>query len=200
VGSEERNRGGEVPVLPRCRRVHRSAQVTLEGPDYTTLRLENRGQQALEHLAILQVEGDRAAWQTVPTLDGGASRTVALEARAGFARLREARDQASTYLRAGLVSEGLYPAEASAMIKTWEAAWFRESGARVLYVLPRPWTDAALPLYLAPAPRELVRVMVGRAEVITPERESALLQQIVRFGYGNAEERAEAIRETGRSG
>lgn len=42
------------------------------------------------------------------------------------------------------------------------------------YYAARKATDATLPLTLDPKPSELVRVMVGRVEVITPELESSV--------------------------
>src|SRR5204863_4048766 len=63
---------------------------------------------------------------------------------------------------------------------------FQEDGVRVLYVLPRVWTDAALPMKLDPAPRELVRVMVGRAEVITPDAELSLRSALNAVRTGEA--------------
>jgi hypothetical protein len=73
-----------------------------------------------------------------------------------------------------LVAEGLYEKEARAMIATWRDTWF-EDGLRVFYLTPRRTTDEVLPLTLKPAPQKLVRVLVGRAEVVTPEMESALV-------------------------
>jgi len=73
-----------------------------------------------------------------------------------------------------LIEEGLYEKEAAAMIKTWEDHWFDE-GLRVFYPLPQAETDAILPLTLEPQPAELVRVLVGRVEVITPEIEREVL-------------------------
>src|SRR5687768_4370340 len=70
-----------------------------------------------------------------------------------------------TSVQEALVSEGLYEREATAMVKTWEDSWFGEQGLRVLYVLPRAWTDRTLPLSIEPKPKEIVRVMVGRAEM-----------------------------------
>jgi hypothetical protein len=69
-----------------------------------------------------------------------------------------------------LVREGLYAREADAMIKTWRTDWF-EPGTRVFYIVPRAETDRILPITLDPKPAELVRVMVGRIEVVTPEME-----------------------------
>jgi hypothetical protein len=64
-----------------------------------------------------------------------------------------------------LVAEGLYDAEARAMIDTWRDTWSAD-GVRVLYLVPRAFTDAVLPLRIAPAPADMVRVLVGRAELI----------------------------------
>ena len=79
-----------------------------------------------------------------------------------------------------LVGRGLYEKEARAMIKTWRDSWFEE-GLRVFYILPRKTTDSILPIAIEPRPAELTRVMVGRLEVVTPETEATLRQQIARL-------------------
>ncbi len=76
-----------------------------------------------------------------------------------------------------LVEEGLYEKEARAMIKTWRDSWFEE-GLRIFYVVPRKAVDGILPITIEPAPKELVRVLVGRMEIITPEMERAIQQQV----------------------
>ncbi len=76
-----------------------------------------------------------------------------------------------------LISKGLYKKEAKAMIETWKDSWFEE-GLRVFYILSRKSTDQILPLKVEPKPRETVRVMVGRAEIITPEMESDVRKQV----------------------
>jgi len=91
-----------------------------------------------------------------------------------------------------LVSEGLYPKEAKAMIETWKDSWFEE-GLRVFYVLSRKSTDKILPLKIEPRPKEIVRVMVGRAEVITPEMEEDVRKQVGRLRSGSAETREEVL-------
>src|SRR5207253_7057312 len=73
-------------------------------------------------------------------------------------------------LKQTLVASGLYEKEADAMIKTWRTSWFEE-GTRVFYVLPRQTTDAILPITIVPRQVELVRVLVGRAEVVNPALE-----------------------------
>jgi hypothetical protein len=79
-----------------------------------------------------------------------------------------------------LVHHGLYKKEAEAMIKTWEDSWFEE-GFRVLYVLPRQRTDAILPLEITPKPNKLVRVLVGRMEIMTREDTDQIFELLTRL-------------------
>jgi hypothetical protein len=86
------------------------------------------------------------------------------------------------------------------MVKTWDDSWFAEQGIRVLYTLPRTWTDRTLPLTLDPKPREVVRVMVGRAELITPSMEWDLLKQIVRYSEASVPAREQIVFDTQKLG
>ena len=70
----------------------------------------------------------------------------------------------------------------------------------MFYTLPRAWTDRILPLTLDPSPSEIVRVMVGRAELITPAMEWDLMKQVVRYSDGDDKTRARAVEETRRLG
>lgn len=49
----------------------------------------------------------------------------------------------------------------------------------MLYIVPRPATDALLPIRITPQPTELVRTMVGRIEVLTPSAEQATLDEVL---------------------
>ena len=80
-------------------------------------------------------------------------------------------------LKLTLIASGLYEKEADAMIKTWRNSWF-EAGLRIFYVLPRRTTDEVLPISIQPEPSQLVRVLVGRTELITPEMEKAVRKQV----------------------
>jgi hypothetical protein len=77
-------------------------------------------------------------------------------------------------LVADLVEFGLYQKEALAMVETWHDSWF-EDGMRVFYVVPRPQTDALLPLKIAPVPDAIARVFVGRVEVLSPWTRQTIL-------------------------
>ncbi len=90
-----------------------------------------------------------------------------------------------------LTGEGLYPREAKAMINTWRDSWFEE-GLRVFYVLTRKTTDKLLPLTVTPQPKEVVRVLIGRAEVITPEMEQNVKRQVSLLRSSSAKVREQA--------
>ena len=66
-----------------------------------------------------------------------------------------------------LMDQGLYPDEARAMIETWRDSWFEE-GTRIIYIVPRTFVDRILPLSIDPPPSQIVRVFVGRLEIMTP--------------------------------
>jgi hypothetical protein len=72
-----------------------------------------------------------------------------------------------------LVSQGLFPDEAHAMLETWKDSWFEE-GSRVIYILPRQFVDSVLPLTITPAPEQLTRIFVGRLELVTPATQQAV--------------------------
>src|SRR5262249_32051025 len=69
-----------------------------------------------------------------------------------------------------LVRQVLYPDEAHAMVQTWQRSWFEE-GSRLFYIVPRRFVDTTLPLTIEPVPAQVVRVFVGRLELITPATE-----------------------------
>ncbi len=77
------------------------------------------------------------------------------------------------------------------MIETWKDSWFEE-GLRVFYILPTAATNEILPLRVAPQPKETVRVLVGRTEIITPEIEQDVKRQVVLLRSTSAKVREQA--------
>lgn len=67
-------------------------------------------------------------------------------------------------MHTALVHEGLFADEATAMLETWEEAYFKAPGTRVFFLVPRQWVDHYLPLDIS-LPAEIERVMVGRIEL-----------------------------------
>jgi hypothetical protein len=112
-----------------------------------------------------------------------------------FGALRDVRKLAMHDMARALVNAGLYEKEARAMVDTWQDQWFAEEGTRVLYLLPHAWTDRTLPLQISPQPDRVVRVMVGRAELITPSVEREIAEQILTFQSGDAKAKAQAVAE-----
>lgn len=140
---------GTFPI-PLSTQVDESGKITVANlggePVPSVIVFENRGGHIGYRMAgTLEKEGTLNA----PWLDGN------------FANLRED-------LEAALVSRGLYPKEAHAMVETWRDSWFEE-GSRLIYLVPRATVDTILPLQVEPAPSEIVRVFVGRIELLTPE-------------------------------
>lgn len=91
-------------------------------------------------------------------------------------------------LEEALRDQELYLKEAEAMIRTWRDSWFEE-GVRVFYIVPRKVTDSVLPLTIEPRPKELVRVLVGRVEILTPEMEQAIRDLVEKLGDDSIESR-----------
>lgn len=98
-----------------------------------------------------------------------------------------------------LVSQGLYEKEADAMLNTWGDSWFEE-GLRVFYIMPRTATDLVLPLVIDPKPSELVRVLVGRNELITPQMEANVGRQVLKLYDPSNSIRQAALKEINKYG
>jgi hypothetical protein len=101
-------------------------------------------------------------------------------------------DQALSALERVLRAQGLYEKESQAMLATWRDSWF-EDGLRVFYVLPRAETDRVLPLSIDPQPAELVRVLVGRTEILTPERQARIADLARKLADASPSARRDAL-------
>jgi hypothetical protein len=97
---------------------------------------------------------------------------------------------------AALVAEKLYEKEAAAMVNTWRNSWFGEQGTRLFYLLPADLTNEILPLTIEPQPAEIVRVMVGRMEIMRPADE-ARIRNLVKQSASDRESAAKAAAELG---
>lgn len=76
-------------------------------------------------------------------------------------------DSLSTHLEAILVRQGLFPDEAHAMVQTWQDSWFEE-GSRLIYIVPQDFVNSILSVAIRPQPSQILRVFVGRLEIVTP--------------------------------
>ena len=146
--------------------------------------MKNPGKDEIAHLIVFENRGGKLGYRLIDGFKG----EITLERPP----LDRNIDSLLQDLKQVLVRSGLYEKEAAAMIKTWRNSWFEE-GLRVFYVLPRQLTDAVLPIKIDPGPAELVRVLVGRAEVITPEMEKSVQNEVRRLS-----DPSPGVRETAR--
>lgn len=156
------------------------------------LRISTTNAHPIKDLFVLTVRNGKARWQQVASVSTAREGSVKLDARP-FEPLVKAQRSIAAPMKTALVRHGLYEREAQAMVDTWKSQWFAEEGIRVLYLLPAPWTDEALPLQITPEPDDVVRVMVGRAELITPSMEWELIRQVARYSTGAPADRGEAV-------
>jgi hypothetical protein len=119
----------------------------------------NTRQDALGDLMLFENRDGAIAYQAATVVDGTFT----------FNRLEPMEESASPHadLERMLVAHGLYPKEARAMVESWRSSWFEE-GTRLFYIVSNDVVDALLPLQVDPAPSSVVRVFVGRLEIVTP--------------------------------
>jgi hypothetical protein len=129
-------------------------------------------------LWLVDVRKDGAvAFREIPkvVLSGKEDRTIATFA--GEFRANEYSKENLVELRgsmkSALIADGLFPPEAEAMLNTWELGYFKSPGVRLFFLLPHAWTDAVLPLDVS-VDADVVRTMVGRIELVTPEHRRLL--------------------------
>ena len=172
--------------------------VTVNSNNLVTV--ENTGANNLVHLFLVNIYGGHAAFGVMDEL-GSSNSVVWLQLTNGPAEhwnqfpLAQFQSEIGAQMEAALISEGLFSDEAKAMVNTWKDSWFTEEGVRVLYILPRLWTDEILPLTLTPQPKELTRVMVGRAEIITPQVQASLSRLLAKAQEGDADARLQVKAE-----
>jgi hypothetical protein len=147
------------------------------------LALRNSGKDPIAQLIVFENHDGQIGFQAVNGFSGATiiDRPV----------LNKNTDAVVQQLRQALIASGLYDKEADAMTKTWRNSWF-EPGLRVFYILPRSAIDATLPIEIDPRPEQLVRVLVGRTEIITPEMEKSVKEQVRLLNNSSPNVRAEA--------
>ena len=142
-----------------------SLPLTLAAQSDDQYELTNSGDQAIRGLFLVTVKEDRVWFKQYPEILPGNKLTMEQ------ATMSVNMNDLAKAMEASLTAEGLYPKEALAMVNTWRHSWFGEEGTRLFYLLPQSKTDELLPLEVKPTPDEVLRVMVGRLEIMRPEDE-----------------------------
>ena len=127
--------------------------------DDRRVRVDNTGRD-IPRVVLFQNRGGRIGYR-IASAPRGVTTIEAPALDASFASL-------GADLERMLVEQGLFAAEAKAMVATWRHSWFEE-GTRLFYLLPQASVDTTLPLSINPAPSRVVRAFVGRLELATPE-------------------------------
>jgi len=130
--------------------------------------LENLGPLPIRSLFLVTMDDHRLQYAKYDGI--GPKERLDMTQSSGTAK----REDLEADLVSALTASGLYEKEALAMVKTWRSSWFDEQGTRLFYLLPPSATEALLPLTISPQPEEVVRVMVGRLEIMRPEDEQRI--------------------------
>ncbi|MEO0479434.1 MAG: hypothetical protein AAF196_08140 [Planctomycetota bacterium] len=146
-------------------------QVQAERGDRASLR--SGFHDAIPLAIALEVNGDRARFRTLGEVSPDTDTPLELGS-VEFRPLGDVVFELFETIHEALVAQGLFEDEALAMVRTWSRQWFRSQGHRVIYLVPRSSVESRLPLMVNPAPDSMVRVLVGRLEFLTPEREAAV--------------------------
>lgn len=147
-----------------------SAPITASIGADSMIHLQNQMSEEIPAAILFERRGSQLGYRMLgPLRDQAAYATPELASSLG---------SLSTDLEGILISQGLFPDEAHAMLETWKNSWFEE-GTRLIYIVPRRFVDSVLPLHITPAPGVTTRVFVGRLELITPATERAVESALV---------------------
>jgi hypothetical protein len=127
--------------------------------------------EGVRQVFVLRIENGRGAYRFFPALKPGERVSSVIPSMTQARPLAEFTRAIADDLTARLAESGLYAKEARAMVNTWTTSYFQTDGIRALFVMPQCWTDAFIPMTVKPLPQQIVRVMVGRLEVLTHDRE-----------------------------
>lgn len=158
-----------------------------------TLSLPQEDRFGIKHVFVLRVEGDKASYSYRAELKPGETIANVIPEASEGKPLPEFTKKLCDDLAARLVESGLYEKEARAMVNTWRSSYFQTPGVRALFVMPQAWTDDFIPLKITPTPKQTVRVMVGRTELLTPDREEQAEQAIADLGSSDSAVRQKAF-------
>jgi len=162
---------------------HFSIPVTVSDSGSGSIVIKNDTAYEIPNVFVLSTDGVRGIVTAIGAIDRGHEKTVNLPSISPSSLgMNDYLSLSRIKLKGALTSTGLYSDEAQAMVDTWSKSYFRTKGVRVLYIVPRELTDGLLPIAIDPQPRELVRTLVGRIEVMTRDEEQNILSHVDQIG------------------
>lgn len=141
-----------------------------------TLILKNSARNALDGIFLLNIDNGSIGLRALGRIDGQKVHSSNMDLAP--TSVEDAMKKVAT----ALVNAGLYEKEAVAMVRTWRKSYFETDGFRILYIVPRDFTDRILPLTINPVPKDLVRVLVGRYDILTPAARARAEELIKKAG------------------
>jgi hypothetical protein len=143
--------------------------LTVDAARDAKFTLKNAGDDAIGSGFVVEVKGDRGRIAETNAVAAHGETKAELKDGAWWGPVSDIDAKLREFLAARLVASGLARDEARAMVLTWSRSWFTSEGTRVLWIVPRSTVDRMLPLDISPKPDAIVRVLVGRLEIVTPE-------------------------------
>ena len=172
---------------------HANLPLDVNASNGGTLVLRSRSTPSLKHLFVMRVAGGKGVFRYIPELHPGQSLDQVIPDMQNAEPMADFTAHVGDALASRLEASGLYAKEARAMVNTWRSSYFQSEGVRVLYILPQTWTESFIPLQITPRPDKLVRVMVGRVELLTPTREQEVANAVRLSSDSDTTRRAGAL-------
>ena len=143
-----------------------------------TLVVENQSKEKVPFAFAFENIGGKIRYRSFPS---GVEPGHTVRVRESEWKLGESkswRTEVFRHVRNGLVEQGLTQDESNSMVKTWWKSYFEHEGLRVFWVVPQQELDKVLPIEISPKPEKLVRVMVGRSDILRPRYEQMLVNTL----------------------
>lgn len=156
--------------------------LTLQGHGAGAYELTNAGPDEVRSLFLVTSHDGAVRFNTYSAIEANGTLTLAESSTPSDV------DTLAEAMVTALSAEGLYEKEARAMVNSWRSSWFQEEGTRLLYMVPQQLTDELLPLEVSPQPDEVVRVLVGRIEIMSPEDEARAIDVVQRSAAGREQD------------
>jgi hypothetical protein len=153
-----------------------NSQFKVKSDSNDILSLENHSDEIIRDAYILNSDGVTGVFKQIGPIQK--KTTVNIPSLSNGLPLKEYVSLAKSFIAKSLMAKGLYYEEALAMANTWEKSYFHTPGIRILYIVPNIETEKILPLRVTPTPKELVRTLVGRVEIMTHSQEQEYLKML----------------------
>ena len=151
--------------------------VRFSQPENHVIKVDS--EKAIPAAIVYQKEGNRVRIAWTGKLGDGETK-IDLNDAPEFQKLEAIQPELVKVMHDALTGSGLTDDEADGMIRTWWTSYFITPGTRIFWIVPRETVDRILPLKLEPAPAKLERVIVGRAEILSPSFEKELTTEFTK--------------------